>query len=440
MSKSSGIARPNDDRLRVMMDISMLGRGMIQPIAKTGIHRVVESLAFELIQSQSLDIQFTAAMFPGPTFKYMSTRRLIGKKDLAVPKGKLLASLAFNRLVAAVVKGRYNSGLLDRARWLACLGGDTTIGKCWPPICQSSLDAARIFHFPFPFAPVPKQVRATRGLNVFVTAYDLIPILYPQYVGGMVKPRLERALKELRPDDWVLCISNSTRNDLLNYRKDLDPQRVIVTHLAASSQFRKIEEASELARVRKRYSIPDAPYFLSLCNLAPHKNLANVLKGFAMAAKQEKGENTTLVLAGPKGWRFEELRKNIQEAKGLEDRIIVTGYVEEEDLAALYSGAAAFVFMSRYEGFGLPCLEAMQCGLPTISSNTSSLPEVVGDAGIMLDPDDLNGLAHAMLEMIRNQELRRTLAEKASRRARCFSWSKCARETINAYATSVQGF
>jgi glycosyltransferase involved in cell wall biosynthesis len=122
-----------------------------------------------------------------------------------------------------------------------------------------------------------------------------------------------------------------------------------------------------------------------------------------------------------------------ESAPEFRSRVIFTGYIAEDDLSAVYSGAKAFVYASRYEGFGLPPLEAMQCGIPVITSNTTSLPEVVGDAGIMVDPDDVEALSQAMLDVLTDSALRQELVAKGLRRARSFSWAKCADDTVEIY-------
>ncbi len=424
--------------LNVILDISVLGLGVTNSLFRTGIYRVVENLALELTRLDGIDLKFSAIKLPGLAKRYRLTQSMMAPVPLAIPRSRLILSSVLGSLISAEQERSPSPRRLTDGCWMAYVLADALIGKLLPPIDGSSLKTPSIFHSTMPFYQIPKQVRRTRGVSVFVTAYDLTPILYPEYVGNRLRVRLEKALHSLCSSDWVLCISEATRNDLLNYCGNLDPERVLVTHLAASSRFRNVADDLELARVRSRYKIPDGPYFFSLCNLAPHKNLGHIVKSFALMAQQENELNASLVLAGAKGWQYENIFDAIREARGLEERIIVTGYVEDSDLPALYSGATAFVYMSRYEGFGLPCLEAMCCGIPVISSNTSSMPEVIGDAGIMISPDDSDALAQAMLGILYNGTWRQALREKAFRRSLQFSWSKCAQETMHAYQAAIQ--
>ena len=145
-----------------------------------------------------------------------------------------------------------------------------------------------------------------------------------------------------------------------------------------------------------------------------------------------------LVLVGTKGWDFDRIFKEIEGAKELSGRIITTGFVPDGDLAPLYSAAMMFVYPSLYEGFGLPPLEAMQCGVPVVTSNTSSLPEVVGDAGIMVSPKDGEALSQAMLDLYRDGKKRTALSAQGLLRSKLFSWKKCADQTVEAYRRAIQ--
>jgi glycosyltransferase involved in cell wall biosynthesis len=140
---------------------------------------------------------------------------------------------------------------------------------------------------------------------------------------------------------------------------------------------------------------------------------------------------------GTKGWDFDKIFQELSNLPTLKERVIITGYVADEDLAALYSGAMAFVYPSFYEGFGLPPLEAMQCGVPVITSNTSSLPEVVGDAGIMVAPTDADALCQSMLNLYASSDLRSKMSFKSIEQAKKFSWQNCTEQTIGAYQLAL---
>ena len=217
----------------------------------------------------------------------------------------------------------------------------------------------------------------------------------------------------------------------------INPGKVIVTELAASEMFYKSSDKEYNKYIQHKYSIPNLPYILSLCTLEPRKNILTAIRSFAKMIEQEHIADLNLVLVGTKGWNFDQIFEEIDNSKKLKNRIIITGFIPDQDLAAIYSDALFFVYPSFYEGFGLPPLEAMRCGIPVITSNTSSLPEVVGNAGIMIEPTDEDALSAAMLAIYQNSELRKSLTEKSLFRASQFSWAKCAQETINAYSQSL---
>ena len=152
---------------------------------------------------------------------------------------------------------------------------------------------------------------------------------------------------------------------------------------------------------------------------------------------KQQSVDLRLVLVGTKGWNYDKILEAVRTMELSEERIILTGYVADEDLAPFYSGALAFIYVSLYEGFGLPPLEAMQCGTPVITSNRSSLPEVVADAGIMLDPFDEDGACQAILELYRNTALREQMRRRSLERSRQFNWNRCVSETIAAYRIAL---
>jgi glycosyltransferase involved in cell wall biosynthesis len=152
----------------------------------------------------------------------------------------------------------------------------------------------------------------------------------------------------------------------------------------------------------------------------------------------ERIDDLYLVLTGVQGWHFDQIFEEIANADEVRDRIILTGFVPDGDLAPLYSGALAFVYLSLYEGFGLPPLEAMQCGTPVITSNTSSLPEVVGDAGIMIAPTDGDALCQALLDLYNDPALGQAMSRKSLERAKLFSWEKTVERTIDAYKLALR--
>jgi glycosyltransferase involved in cell wall biosynthesis len=229
----------------------------------------------------------------------------------------------------------------------------------------------------------------------------------------------------------VLALSQHTKEDIIRtYR--LPAESITAIPLAAGPQFAPVENDKELQRVRHTYGI-DGDYVLSVGSIQPRKNLARLVKAYAALKSRNQSETfPKLVLVGKTAWLYDETLRALQET-GLSDCAILTGYVPESDLAALYSGAVCFIYPSYFEGFGLPPLEAMKCGVPVIVSNTTSLPEVVGDAGLKVNPFDANEIAAALDQLIQDAGLRDELRQKGLSRAALFDWRETARRTLEVY-------
>jgi glycosyltransferase involved in cell wall biosynthesis len=295
---------------------------------------------------------------------------------------------------------------------------------------------AQVLHLPF-------HVRSplqwwNRQLLVFQMIHDLIPVRFPAFFkdqGG--RKFLLRTLSTHNPNRWFICNSECTRNDLCNFAPHIDPEQVLAIPLAAGPEFRPCADPAKVQSVLKKHNVPAAPFFLSVCTLEPRKNLSHTIRCFGRLLQEQKWRDLNLVLVGGKGWLYDDIFKEVSRQPGLSDRIIFTDYVHDEDLSAFYSRALGFIYMSLYEGFGLPVLEALQCGTPVIASNTSSLPEVTGDAALLLDPQNADGLCQAMSSLYQNAALRTELGNKGLERAKLFSWERCARETIQGYQKAL---
>ena len=191
---------------------------------------------------------------------------------------------------------------------------------------------------------------------------------------------------------------------------------------------------ADIAATLARYDIMP-PYVLALGTVQPRKNLARLVAAFA--AMRAAGLPHTLVIVGRAGWLTDTIHAEVA-TRGLREHVQFTGYVPDADLPALYSGADAFAFVSLYEGFGMPALEAMACGTPVVAANTSSLPEVVGDAGVLVDPTDVAAIAASLTRVIADGALRARLIAAGRVRAARFTWERCARETLAVLEAAVR--
>jgi len=431
--------------VKVVYDISKLGEGYPRAPARTGLFRVVEKVAEGLVASPECEVSFCATeSFAAAVgcLAYLESRPELQGVPFLSPRWTKLGRSLGDRLreANAAVDGAEPSvapegrqGLkLHRRVERRLLARAYRAVESPEPFDPRWLAGADVFHSPH--QPVPRGVR---GVQRFLTCYDLIPLLYPQFCTPAQARFAEELLRSIEPGDWVVCISQATKDDLCD-RHAIDPARVFVTHLAAAPElFYPCADAGRIAAARARYGIPDGSYLLSLSTLEPRKNMEQVVRSFARLVQEERVKDLSLVLVGARGWLDERLFETVSGYESLKGRIVITGYVADEDLAPLYSGALCFVFPSFYEGFGLPALEAMQCGAPVVTSNTSSLPEVVGDAGIMLDPTDGEGLCQAVLRVYGDASLRASMSKRSLERAALFSWEKCVAETVAAYKAAL---
>jgi glycosyltransferase involved in cell wall biosynthesis len=258
------------------------------------------------------------------------------------------------------------------------------------------------------------------------TIFDLAFVRYPntkKWTGQFWWRLLGR--RGIQQSDRIIAISESTRRDLANWGIPEEKIRVVYPYALStcrSTTARRVTAA--------KYRLPDS-YLLYLGTLEPRKNISTLIRAFALA-KQRGALPHALVLAGQRGWLYSDIFQTVEEL-GLKDQVIFLGYVPDDDLPGLYSGADLFAYLSWYEGFGLPVLEAMACGTPVLASNTSALPEVVGDAGILVAPDDPERVAAEMLRLLTDAEMRREMSARGLERAKFFSQERFARGILQVY-------
>jgi glycosyltransferase involved in cell wall biosynthesis len=229
----------------------------------------------------------------------------------------------------------------------------------------------------------------------------------------------------------IITDSNFSREDILRTYK-LSPDRVTATPLAASGKFKPVEDPSEIRRVRQRYGI-DGDYILTVGSIQPRKNLPRLISAFAALCREGAIRPLpTLVIVGKRGWLYEETLHAAENSQ-VKEQILFTDYVPESDLSALYTGATCFVYPSYFEGFGIPPLEAMRCGTPTITGNRTCFPEIIADGGLMIDPFDERAMLEAILQVLSDSNLRADLRKKGIKRASLFDWKETARQTLSVY-------
>ena len=412
--------------MKTILDVSLLGQGYYHQKARTGVFRVVENLASLLPQiSPDLEIIFVDNLDFLATFGYLNGH-FKGQDFKFLNEGFQVSTAKFqNQILSFFPHNSIPQKALKRFFY--------EVNSKENNFQTEIINASNLYHSPY--FPIPNQIQKSNKIKKLITIHDLIPIKYPQFFENKTDNVVHQIINSIQPDNYAVCVSEATKNDLLEI-SGLDESQVFVIPLAASKElFYPVLNQEIINQTLQKFVIPiNQPYFLSISTLEPRKNIDAIIKSFADLVLQENIPELNLVLVGTKGWDFEKIFEAIAISPQIKERIIFTGYVPDEDLAALYSGAMSFVYMSFCEGFGLPPLEAMQCGTPVICSNTTSLPEVMGrDAGILVSPTNHEEISAAMLKVYHDDKFRDHLKQQSVQRANLFSWQKFAFDTLEVY-------
>jgi glycosyltransferase involved in cell wall biosynthesis len=264
-----------------------------------------------------------------------------------------------------------------------------------------------------------------------IIIYDLSYLKYSQFG----EPKNVKFLTKFVPlsikeTDHIVTISKNSKKEIINTYK-VPENKISIIYPAIDNNFFKPVNSKNVNLIKKKYNL-GSKYLLFMGTLEPRKNIINLIKAYRSLPKKII-HTFNLVLAGGKGWQDKDILNFISKAQNSGYKIIVPGYISEKDLPALYSGAFLFLYPSLYEGFGLPVLEAMSCGCPVIASNTSSIPEVTGNAALLIDPKDHNFIKNAIIELLEDKNLRQDLITKGFRQVQKFSWDKSAKKLINVF-------
>ena len=248
--------------------------------------------------------------------------------------------------------------------------------------------------------------------KLVVTIYDVSFLTHPEYhLDENIAHCHKGTLEAVQYADKIIAISEHTKKDLIHYYH-CDPKKIVVTLLGVDERFKPLDDAARIDTAKKKYGITKK-FIFNIGSIEPRKNISGLVEAYAMLPDQIQ-EEYDLIIGGGKGWKNSTLYETVVRLK-LEDRVKFIGFVDDEDLPYLYNGATIFVYPTFYEGFGLPVLEAMACGCPVISSNVSSIPEVVGAGGLLVNPEKTNEIAAAMSVLIvRHEDTGRTVRKRAA--------------------------
>ena len=273
-----------------------------------------------------------------------------------------------------------------------------------------------------PFCRVPVVV------TIHDLAFERMPETFTRRGSFQLKLTVRRTAKKAAR---IATVSEYSRQDLLDIYK-LSPDKVVVTYNGVESSFTPQPSVpNEAEAVRKRFGV-SRDFLLAVGSLQPRKNLVRLIRAYARLRSEREDFRPQLVIVGRKLWLTSEIFDEVKRQRWADD-VILTGYVADEDLPALYRAARAFVYPSLFEGFGLPPLEAMASGTPVVTSDVSSLPEITGDAALLIDPNDERALANALIEIMNNDRLRAELREKGIAQAKKFTWRDAAEKTLRLY-------
>ena len=329
----------------------------------------------------------------------------------------------YSNTLTNVASGIQNGNFYEKRTWIS----ERWWARIWhrlhlPVRVEWITGPVDLFHGPdFTLPPL----RA--GTKAIVTVHDLsylrLPFCFKPALLDYLVTNVPRAVHRA---NWVLADSESTRRDAIELLK-VPEDKVGVLYPGVESRFRPILDVQARARVRTKYDLPKR-FILSVGTVQPRKNYERLVQAFSRL--QVPG--LSLVIVGGKGWLYEKLFQRVNELS-LQDRVMFTGYVDDIDLPVVYNLAEVFVFPSLYEGFGIPPLEAMSCGIPVVAANNSSLPEAVGHAGLLVNAEDVEALAHALSRILDDSTLRQALIGQGLLHAKQFTWERAAHTLLDTY-------
>ena len=321
----------------------------------------------------------------------------------------------------------YNTATKDQELDGLKLGGNARV-ICFPRVFsawRAKRDQIDVYH------GTSYQLWAEGRAGSVVTIHDLALVRFPQFSKRFLGERwsIHKTRRILQRATKIIAVSQSTANDLTNFYQ-IPADKITVIYNGVGEDFYPCCEPGMIRSIRDRYDIHTDDYVLFTGGCEPRKNLERLLEAFLILHR--KVYPLSLVVVGGMGRRSHEIHQRIARL-GLERNVVLPGHVPNPDLRLLYSGARLFVYPTLYEGFGMPVLEAMACGVPVITSNASSIPEVAGDAAFLIDPYDVQTLAEAMGSVLEDQNLHESLRTRGLERVKAFSWESTAHQTLEVY-------
>ena len=287
-----------------------------------------------------------------------------------------------------------------------------------------------VFHVSDVTQLVPEQGK------VVATIYDMSPVIFPQFHTSENRNTFGRKLQHIRQHaDVLIAISESTKRDIIEHL-GFPETRIHVAYGGVDANFVPLADQAALRSTLAKYGLREPGYILHVGTLEPRKNLVRLIEAYAQVRQRCGDATPPLVLVGQNGWDSADIFTAVARHK-LSDHVQIVGFVADADLPVIYNGATIFAYPSLYEGFGIPVLEAMACGVPVLTSTVSSLPEIVGDTGLLVEATDTQAIAAGLQQLVEDAELRRDLSVRGAVRATRFTWQETALATLNAYCAAA---
>lgn len=422
----------NNGQVNILFEASILANGIYNDASRSGIYVVAYNIFKRILKYDNIKLtlfckyekiedlkNYLREYFPNEKFKI-----IIDKPDNFVCNSYIKLKEFRDKLKNKKSKWK---GLLQ-----LCLLPLSLISNLFETLYLKTLNVSGYDAFLSLFDTIPTLI-SSKKIKKFTFLHDTIPLLFPDITQNANGTRgwFKILTDSLCKENYYFANSENTKNDFIKHYKNLDASKIKTILLACDEKFKPINN-DEISKTKAKYNIPsDKRYVFSLCTLEPRKNLTRAVKTFIQFIKKNNIDDLVFVLGGGQWDKFVSIiEQEIENQGDYKNKIIKAGYVDDEDLPALYSGAEWFIYTSQYEGFGLPPLEAMSCGCPVITSNNSSLPEVVGTAGIMIDFDSDEQHINAYEKYYYSEDLRKENALKGIKQAKIFSWDKCTNEIV----------
>ena len=398
-------------KIKLLFDVEQLSTNGLKG---TGIVRVCDVLLHLLMHNPMLDIYLIVTTKSGDIKKYLLAKGLYETfKDKIVYMPKLLTTTK-NRKKHHVWRSKIIT-FLYKFKYKRIL---------------QKFDA-----YFSPFSPIPPMVYESK-LRTYLIVHDLIPIYFPQDCCETFIQKFTDWINRSHPDAYF-CVSEFTKEDLHRYKPESAKIPAHIIYLGADAKFKPCDDLDKIANVKDKYHIKTKKYFLTVSEITARKNFVHLLQSFAEFMKNTNASDISLVLVGPLREGYTDVASQIKDLEHYQDKIIQTGYVDDNDLPILYNGATAFIYPSLYEGFGLPVLEAMQCGTPVICADNSSLPEVGGEAPLYINGYDCKQTADALQKIYAQPELASKMKQLGLKQAQNFDWQKTADTIANVISGKI---